>query len=177
MYMLYLFILCFYYISTSSKDDPGAKLYKKWIIKSKQHKKYNTKHKNNGNDGSDVLTPSTNLELNEQAQQRDQSQNSSNGLMYVVQDWSKCNATCQSVGYQERNLTCSHVTPKFVKNFADSECQNAGLQRPATRRECKVAEAGCAVWRAEPWSQVSFNDSLKFSWFILYVFSSQAGLQ
>uniref|UniRef100_A0A0B6ZN70 PLAC domain-containing protein n=1 Tax=Arion vulgaris TaxID=1028688 RepID=A0A0B6ZN70_9EUPU len=135
------------------KGDPSTQIYQKLIQKfNRQHPKHNKKNKNSLHKSNDILAMDTNVNSEELSQQRDQSHNSSQPLMYVTSDWSTCSATCGTMGHRKRKVTCSHISPKYVKIVQDAECHRVGLNKPTTIEECS-ADSECAEWHTGPWSK------------------------
>ncbi|CAG5125740.1 unnamed protein product [Candidula unifasciata] len=134
------------------KDDPSTVIYKQWL-KNSNKKNHHHKYKIHGHRNNDILTSAGEINYEELNQQRDQSHNSSHSsLVYVTGDWSPCSAACGLKGHRKRKVSCSHMTPKYVKIVPDLECQALGLDKPETIEECSTYKH-CAIWRPGPWSQ------------------------
>lgn len=77
-------------------------------------------------------------------------------LDWLISDWSVCSQPCGATGVQVRGTQCVLRKGSHSKTVHPDLCEEVGLGKPESLRECRV---DCARWETSSWSEVSLKVS------------------
>lgn len=72
-------------------------------------------------------------------------------LDWLISDWSLCSQSCGATGFQVRGTQCVLKKGSHSKTVHPEFCEEAGLRKPESLRDCRVE---CARWETSSWSEV-----------------------